>query len=135
LEGRLDAIEFYEALACFCQRGLLPLVGAVDTVPHLSGIVSIFGGGDVLKPIVIFKNPQNVGDLSDMELHCLFATSQNGWIIKDLWIYYALVFSAQMREYRLNLPQAIREEEILLVIDTDTCRLSFLAAMIVSELD
>jgi hypothetical protein len=96
-----------------CQRGLLPLVEAMDTVPHLLGTVSISGGGDILKPIVTFKNLQNVGDLSDLEPHGFLVTSQNGWVTKDLWIYYALVFSAQMGEYRLSLPQAIRENEIL----------------------
>jgi hypothetical protein len=106
----------------------------MDPVPHKSGIVSISGGGDLLKPIVILKNLQNVGDVSDLETHCLFATSQNGWITKDLWIYYALVFSAQMNEYHLRLPQAIRANKILLVTNGHKGRLSFLAAIFFAEL-
>jgi hypothetical protein len=53
-------------------------MAAMDAVPHLSGIASISGRGDVLKPIIILRNLQNVGDLSDLELHYFFATLQNG---------------------------------------------------------
>jgi hypothetical protein len=56
---------------------------AMDIVPHLTGIVSISGGGDAVKPIVILKNLQNLGELIDLKPHCLFATSVNGWITKD----------------------------------------------------
>jgi hypothetical protein len=52
-------------------------MAAMDTGPHLSGIVSISGGGDILKPVVLLKNLENVGDPRDLELHCLFTTSQN----------------------------------------------------------
>jgi hypothetical protein len=44
------------------QRGLLPLVAAMGAVPDLSGIVSISDGGELLKPIVIRNNLQNLGD-------------------------------------------------------------------------
>jgi hypothetical protein len=113
-----------------CRRELLPLVTAMDVIPHLTVIISISGGGNVVKPIVILKNLQNLGELIDLEPHCLFATSVNGWTTKDLWIYYALVFSAQMSEYHLSLPETIRDNEIFLVTDGHKNRLSFLAAMI-----
>jgi hypothetical protein len=58
----------------------------MDTVPCLSGIASMSGGGNVLKPIVIHKNLENAGNLSDLEPLYLFVTSHNGWVTKDLWI-------------------------------------------------
>jgi hypothetical protein len=45
----------------------------MNAVLHLSGILSVSGGGGVLKPIVILKDLQNVGDLSDLEPHCNLA--------------------------------------------------------------
>jgi hypothetical protein len=60
------------------HRGLLPLVTAMDVVPHLTGTVSISAGGAVVKPIVILKNLQNLGELIDLEPHCFFAASVNG---------------------------------------------------------
>jgi hypothetical protein len=107
------------------QRELLPLVAAMDTVPHLPGMVSISGGGDLLKPIVVLNDIQKVEDQSDLEPHCLIAAWQNGWIAKDLPIHYALVFSAQMSEYRLILHQSIWANEILLARDGHKNRLSF----------
>jgi hypothetical protein len=76
------------------------------------------------------QNLQNVGYVSILERHCFFATSQNGWITEDLRIYDALGFTAQVSECRLSLPQAIRANEILLVIDGHKSRLSFVEAMI-----
>jgi hypothetical protein len=72
----------------------------MEAVPHLFGIVSMSGGGDVMPPVIILKNLQNIGDLTDLEQHCFFATSLSGWITTDLWVYYALVFSAQLSQYR-----------------------------------
>jgi hypothetical protein len=113
-----------------CCRGLLLFVTATDLVPHLTGKVSISGGGEVVKPIVILKNLQGLGELIDLECHYFFAPPVNGWIAKDLGIYYVLIFSAQMNEYRLSLPEAIRDTEILLVIGGYKRRLSFFTAII-----
>jgi hypothetical protein len=63
-------LDYMKPFRVFCQRWLLPFVAAMDTVPHLSGIVSISGGGNVLKSIVIRRNLQNVGDLSALKSHC-----------------------------------------------------------------
>jgi hypothetical protein len=105
-------------------------MSTMDPVPHLSGLVSISGGGNVQKPIIILKTLQKVGNLTDMEPHCFSATSQNGWSMKDLWIHYALGFPVQMSKYRVSLPREIRENKILLVIDGHKSRLNILAAMI-----
>lgn len=126
-ETQLNSMKRFRVL---CKRGILPLVAAMEAVPHLTGIVSISGGGQIVQPVIILKNFQNIGELADLQEHCFFATSSTGWITTNLWVYFALVFSAQMSAYRLTLPEAIRDNEILLVIDGHKSRLSFLAAMI-----
>jgi hypothetical protein len=93
-------------------------------------MVSISGGGKVLKPIVILKSLQNLRELAEYEDHCFFATSATGWMTKDIWIYYALVFSAQISQYRLTLPPELRDHDMLLVIDGHKTRISVVAAVI-----
>jgi hypothetical protein len=113
-----------------CRHGELPLVTAMQQVPHITGLVSISGGGKVLPPIVILKDLQNLRQLTERESECYFATSLNGWITKDIWVYFAIVFCAQMSEYRLKLPPHLRAAQILLIIDGHKSRISVLAAAI-----
>jgi hypothetical protein len=106
------------------------LVTALEHVPHLTGVVSISGSGAVLPPIIILYNLQHLRELTTNESHYRFAISANGWITKDLWVYFALVFCAQISLYRLTLPEDIREQDVLLIIDRHKTRLSLLAAVI-----
>jgi hypothetical protein len=45
-------------------------------------------------------------------------------------VYYALIFCAQMSDYRRRLPEELRDETMLLIIDGHTSRISVLAAVI-----
>jgi hypothetical protein len=49
---------------------------------------------------------------------------------KDIWVYYALIFSAQISRDRLSLPKDLRDQDILLVVDPHKTRISVLAAAI-----
>jgi hypothetical protein len=74
-ETQLNAMKRFKVI---CQRGQLPLVTVLEQVPHVTGMVSISGGGIVLEPIVILKNLQNLRELTEYEPHSHFATSANG---------------------------------------------------------
>jgi hypothetical protein len=115
-----------------CCKGELPLVTAMEQVPHITGLVSISGGGKFVPPIVILNDLQNLRHLAKRESDCYmyFATSANGWITKDIWVYFAIVFCAQISEYRLHLPAHLRAVQILLFIDERKSRMTVLAAAI-----
>jgi hypothetical protein len=49
---------------------------------------------------------------------------------KDIWVYHALVFCAQVSKYRLRLPEHLRDATMLLIIDGHKSRISGLAAVI-----
>jgi hypothetical protein len=113
-----------------CEKGHLPLITPMEHLHHITGMVSISGRGDVLRPIVILKNLQNLRELAQYQDHCHFATSTMGWVTKDLWVCYAPVFCTQVNEYRLTLPPHLREEPMLLIIDGHTTQIRFLEAII-----
>jgi hypothetical protein len=96
----------------------------------LTGFVSINADGVVLDPVMILKNLQTLGNLEDLQSHCYFATSTNGWITKGLWTRFALVFTAQISYYRLTIPLEIREDNMLLIIDGPKIPLNLTAALI-----
>jgi hypothetical protein len=114
----------------FCHQGELHLVTALGHIPHLTGVVSISGGGAVLSPILFLKNLQHFRELTTYESHCRFPILANGWITKDLWVYFTLVFCAQISLYPLTLPVDFREQDMFLIIDGHKTRLSLLAAVI-----
>jgi hypothetical protein len=126
-ETQLNAAKRFKVI---CERNQLPLVTVLENVPHLTGMVTISGGGVVLEPLIILKNLQNLRDLADYETDCYFATSTNGWMTKDLWVYYALLFCTQISQYRLRLPEELREATMLLIVDGHKSRISVLAAVI-----
>jgi hypothetical protein len=97
-------VNAMKRLKVICARGDLPLVTGLEQVPHITGMVSISGGGKVLEPIVILKILQHLRELVEFESECYFVTSANGWMTKDIWVDYAIVFSAQIPQYRLTLP-------------------------------
>jgi hypothetical protein len=49
---------------------------------------------------------------------------------KAIWIYYALVFSAQINRYRPNLPEKLRDQDMSLFVDGHKSRISVLAGAI-----
>jgi hypothetical protein len=98
-ETELNAAKRFKVI---CQRQQFPLVTVLEHLAHLTGMISISRGGTVLEPIVSLKNFQHLRELTGYESECHFATSANGWMSMDIWIYYALVSSAQIGRDRLG---------------------------------
>jgi hypothetical protein len=97
-----------EKTACTDDRNII--------IPHLTGIVSISGGGKAFRLFQILKRLKNLKEMSEVERDCFLCTSRNGWIAKSPWTCYVLVFCHQISEYRLALYEDIHEEEMLLIV-------------------
>jgi hypothetical protein len=83
-----------KAISIFYENGTMSLVTAMQQFPYITGIISISADAVVLKPIAILKTLEYLDDFSDLESHCVFATSTYKWITNELWTYSALVFLA-----------------------------------------
>jgi hypothetical protein len=128
-ETQLNSKKRFKVL---CSHGKLPLVTSQSKFPHLPGVVAISATGQLLKPLIILKSLKKLKSLSQFSDLCYFSTSLNGWITKELFIYFAFIFVQQISHYRLSLPDNIREERILLILDGHSTRLCFDAALIFS---
>jgi hypothetical protein len=84
----------------------------------------------VIEPIVVMKSLQHFQELTDYESECYFARSANGWMTKDIFVDYALAFSASISCSHLRLPKGLRDREMLLVVDGHKTRVNVLAAAI-----
>jgi hypothetical protein len=125
-ETQLNASKRFKVLS----PGKLPLVTAQSKFPHITGMVTISAAGEVMKPLIILKNLQHLTNLEELTEHCFFATSTSGYITKHLFVYFTLLFVAQMSLYRLTLPQELRTQPILLLLEGHRSRICFEAALI-----
>jgi hypothetical protein len=108
-ETQLNSLKRFRV---FCHNGMLPLTTAMQQLPHIPGLVSIYADGVVLDPVIILKISQTLDNLEDLQSHYYFATSTNEWMAKGLWTYFALAFAAQIDYYQLMLPPKIRRHVI-----------------------
>jgi ectoine hydroxylase-related dioxygenase (phytanoyl-CoA dioxygenase family) len=105
-------------------------VTVLEEVPHVTGMVSVSGGGVALEPVVIMKSLQHLRELADEEFECYFATSANAEMTKNIWVDSALVFSAQISPSDLSFPKHLHDQDMRLVVDGYKTRISVLVAAI-----
>jgi hypothetical protein len=110
--------------------GKLPLVKAQGKLPHLTGVCTISAAGTCFRPIVILKQLYQLKSLKQFENDTSFATSANGWITSDLFLMFAIDFCAQLSFYRLQLPDEIADDPVLLILDGHGTRRNLRAMMI-----
>jgi len=116
-----------------CERKKKPLLTSENKLPHLTASMSISASGHLLRPLIILPNLQNLKTLALLQWHCELATSSNGRITKDLWVYFALFFASQVTAYRTTLTENLRTQEMLLIADGHRARLSWAAAAILKR--
>jgi hypothetical protein len=108
----------------------LPLITCDEKIPHITAAITIGAGGAIFKPLIIFKQMKCKNSVAEFESSCNLASSRNGWMTKSLFRYFAILFVAELSHYRLILPEGIRDEPILLILDGHTSRYDFLALLI-----
>lgn len=112
------------------RKGHLPITMSPGKLPHVTACISINGDGGKLKPLVILPNKATLKGLEDFTNYFYFASSNSGWMNKDIFLMFSLIFVSEMQHYRLLLPSAIRNAPILLLVDGHKSRINYAAAAI-----
>jgi hypothetical protein len=126
-ETQLNAKKRFEVLT---EKGVLPLVTAQAKFPHLTGMIAVSAAGNTIRPLIILKSLKSLKSLTKFSHQCFFASSDSGWITKDLFAFFALIFISEISRYRMTLPESIRNDTILLIVDGHKSRLSYEASVI-----
>ena len=126
-ETQLNAKKRMKVL-CPCERK--PLVSSQGILPHMTAAVTISGGGYRVKPLVILPNKKTLKGLEDFTESVYLASSQTGWMTRNLYRFYALTFVAELSIIRLRLPESLREEPVLLFVDGHSSRWDFRANLL-----
>ena len=111
-----------------CTKGHVPLSTADQIFPHITACVTVSAGGKVLKPLFILPNKKTLGELEQFEGLAYFASSNSGWINRDLFTYWGLTFLSEISDYRKNLPSHLRDKRMLLLLDGHKSRVNYFIA-------
>lgn len=122
-------------LKVLAQKGQLPLIPEAVKVPHLTGCVTFTASGYLFEPLIILPEKKTLRTLTEYSGLAYFAGSAAGWNTRNLFIYYVLILVCQLSSYRLSLPEKLRDERILLLLDGHPSRFSFKACLILYLFD
>ena len=122
-------------LKVLAQKGQLPLIPEAVKVPHLTGCITFSATGYVFDPLVILPDKKTLRTLDDFAGILFFASSSAGWMTSKIFTYYSLLLVCQLSNYRLTLPEKIRNDRILLLLDGHPSRFTFNALLILYLFD
>ena len=107
-----------------------PLTVSPQKLPHITACVTIGATGYVMKPLYILPKKKTLKGLEIFNGIAYFASSSSGWMNKNLFTYWGLLFIAEMSIYRLGLPPDLREQRILLLLDGHKSRNNYFIARV-----
>lgn len=111
---------------------ILPLVVSPPVFPHITAIITICAAGNCFEPLILLLNKKTTRNIESLIDECFLASTESGWINKDPFVLYSILFCIQITHYPLNLPLSIRNEPILLIVDGHPSRRNYLANYIFS---
>jgi hypothetical protein len=128
----MSGLKRFRVLA---EKGKLPLVVAETKLPHLTAVCVISATGTAFKPFVILPHLKCTKKLSESATDAHFATSQTGWMNRSLFTAWVIRFCAELSLHCLTLPDEIRNESVLLILDGHASRLNLKALTILDACD
>lgn len=117
-------------LHCLTTNDHMPIMTSLPVAPHMTGAVTVHGGGCRMRPLLILPKKKTLRSLEEFEGQAYFASSTTGWMTKNCYRYYAITFVAQLSFMRASWPENLREEPALLFVDGHSSRYDFTANLI-----
>ena len=112
--------------------GKLPLVTSQTKFPHITACLCFNAAGYKIKPLIIIPNKATIKGLEKHEENYHIASTVSGWMNRDVFFIWCLLFVCEITLYRLTLPEKIRYETILLIVDGHKSRGNYYASKLLS---
>ena len=126
-ETMLSAKRRFKVLV---KKGLLPLIPEAMKLPHFTGCVCFSASGKVFKPLIILPNKKTFRTFDEFKDFAYFGSTMAGWMTLNTFTYFTILLVCQLSHYRLTLPDDLKDESILLLVDGHPSRFNFTAALI-----
>ena len=117
-------------LHCLSFPTQSPLVTGSQAAPHMTGAITIHGGGSRMKPLIILPRKKTLKALEQFGDSAYLASTTTGWMTKNIYRYFAMTFVAEVSFLRARWPEELRNEPILLFVDGHGSRWDFAANLI-----
>ena len=111
-----------------CPKGANGLTVKGQVFPHITACVTICATGDMLKPYFILANKKTLRGLEEFQGYAHFGSSESGWMNKRIFVHWAMCFLSDILYYKLKLPDHLRKQRILLILDGHKSRANFFVA-------
>ena len=99
-------------------------IGAISVPPnepHITSMLCYNVKGFKIKPFIILSDLKKIPDESS-ELDAFFCSQFSGWMTSHLFSAFCVFFVAEVNKYRLELPDDIRNDQIILLVDNHPSR-------------
>ena len=114
------------------QAGKLPLVTSQTKFPHITSCVCFSAAGYKTKPLIILPNKATIQKLERYEEYFHIASTISGWMNRDVFFIWCILFVCEISLYRLSLPEEIRHDIIILIVDGHKSRGNYYASKLLS---
>ena len=114
------------------KAGKLPLVTSQTKFPHITSCICFNAAGYKIKPLIILPNKATIKKLERHEEHYHIASTISGWMNRDVFFIWCLLFVCEITLYRLSLPEKIQHDTILLIVDGHKSRGNYYASKLLS---
>ena len=103
----------------------IPLSSKPPEEQHITGIFPFNAAGTKMDPFMIINGVQSLPDeLKNFE--CFFASQKSGWVTLKIFDIFCLYFTNKISLYRQQLPEDIRNDTIILLVDNHSSRFTSL---------
>ena len=126
-ETQLDAKKKMKVIV---EKGKIPLKTALTKLPHITAVITISGSGTSFKPLIILPKLKKLKKLEELSEFCYFSSSESGWMNKNVFLIYSILFCHQLSQYKMSLPKDLRSQRTLLIVDRHKTRINFFAVKI-----
>ena len=125
-------IDTNRRLKVIAPNQAIPITIESQNTPHITGVVTICADGSFLNPFFILPNKKTRKNIENLIDNTFIVSTYSGWMNKDCFVIYVLYFCSYVTHYRLTLPQQLRDEPILLIVDGHLSRENYLANYILN---
>ena len=124
-ETMVDSNRKFKVLV---TKGRTALSESPQICPHITACITIGAAGYVMKPLYIIPNKKTIKGLEMFNGMAYFASTKSGWMNKNIFTYWGVLFLVEISLYRLSLPAELRDQRILLLLDGHKSRNNFFIA-------
>jgi hypothetical protein len=113
-ETSIDSKKHFKVL---CEDGRLPISCKYTHPPHMTACCCFNAAGTTFRPFIILPSKKTTSGIEEFTGVANFGSTASGWMTKNMFTIWVFFFLSELSLYRLSLPENLRHEKVLLILD------------------